>query len=528
MSDENEKYFQKEDAIRKQFEERYKYKFDHTFPKELAERFKRMDADTGPYMIAGHGPQSWRDKVRSLALDKFGRTGKHFAESMIGMSEEDKVQRYLDRTYGYANAPLDSEIDLTSRPMSDLLRHGFSDWGLVDTALTAATFGATALPRGVGTGAAILESALLGGDAVGEYKKGNTLGAGIMGALVGAPPLVRYFAGKKPPPKGQMELQLKPREEIDLKRRKFTQGLGIGLGAAGILAMAPGATMRKVLAPAKVAGKAAASIPNVSNRLYMMRALKEALGDIDYTKGILGEMERMGGLNHKEALNRVFKVPKENVDRIIIEGGTNPDFLARWKNVPGYQTADDWINMKYEYELFDTFDDLARLDKQVSFEEFNKVFDAKAAEMKMPFKAKTQAEVRDMLSNQADLYIWNSPEFRKAAFKQYKVLETIADDPASFGAKELEAISKRMQEVYPKGHFDSESGKGASEIYENYTDELSEEYSSLSNKAQQQANKLMDNPEKYGIDYLDNMMKQLQDSDLERIDEDPFLISTIP
>ena len=102
------------------------------------------------------------------------------------------------------------------------------------------------------------------------------------------------------------------------------------------------------------------------------------------------------------------------------------------------------------------------------------------------------------------------------------MLETIADDPASFGAKELDAISKRMQEVYPKGHFDSESGKGASEIYENYTDELSKEYSSLSNKAQQQANKLMDNPEKYGIDYLDDMMKIMEESDLKILHESPL------
>ena len=65
-----------------------------------------------------------------------------------------------------------------------------------------------------------------------------------------------------------------------------------------------------------------------------------------------------------------------------------------------------------------------------------------------------------------------------------------------------------MQEVYPKGHFDSKSGKGAKEIYSNYTDELDDEYYSLSNKATQKAIELMDNPEKYGIDYLDNMMKQ--------------------
>ena len=75
-------------------------------------------------MIAGHGPQSWRDRVRSFALNKFGRTGKHFAESMIGMSEEDKIQRYLDRTYGYANAPAGAE--LSGRPFSDLLKYGMS------------------------------------------------------------------------------------------------------------------------------------------------------------------------------------------------------------------------------------------------------------------------------------------------------------------------------------------------------------------------------------------------------------------
>lgn len=472
-----------------------------------------------PKFEAGFGPaQSWRDRVRNFALEKYGRTGKRFAEGMLGMSEEDKVLNYLGRTYGYGNE-LPKDVDLTTRPVSDLLKYGVADFGLVDTGLTAATLGTSALPRGVGTAAAIAESAALAGDAVGEYKKGNNLTAGIMGALVGAPPLVRYFAGGKTPPKEMRQLEL---DFPDLKRRRFSQGLGIGLGAAGILAMAPGATMRKVLAPAKVAGKAAVSIPNVSKRFYMMKALKDAVGDIDYTKGILGEMERLGGLNHKEALNQVFKVPKEQIDRIIIEGGTNPDFLERFKNVPGYQTADDWINMKYEYELYDTFDDLARLDKQVSFEEFNKIFDAKAAEMKMPFKPRTEAEVRDMLSNEADLYIWNSPEFRRAAFKQYKVIETVAEYPEAYKVKDLDAITKRMQEVYPKGHFDDKTGMGASEIYSNYTEELSKEYSSLSNEAQELANKIMDNPSKYGIDYLDNMVKQLDEGDLEILHKSPL------
>ena len=469
-----------------------------------------------PKFEAGFGPaQSWRDRARNFALDKYGVKGKRIIDNVLGPSEEDMALNYLQRTYG---SELPEGVNV-NRPMSDMLKYGMSDFGLADAILSSATLGTSALPRGVGTAAAIAESAALAGDAVGEYKKGNTLGAGIMGTLVGAPPLVRYFAGGKTPPKEMRQLEL---DFPDLKRRRFSQGLGIGLGAAGTLAMAPGATMRKVLAPAKVAGKAAASIPNVSKRFYMMKALKDALGDIDYTKGILGEMERLGGLNHKEALNRVFKVPKGQVDRIIIEGGTNPDFLERFKNVPGYQTADDWINMKYEYELYDTFDDLARLDKQVSFEEFNKIFDAKATEMKMPFKPRTEAEVRDMLSNEADLYIWNSPEFRRAAFKQYKVIETIAEYPEAYKVKDLDAITKRMQEVYPKGHFDDKTGMGASEIYSNYTEELSKEYSSLSNEAQELANKIMDNPSKYGIDYLDNMVKQLDEGDLEILHKSPL------
>ena len=89
--------------------------------------------DSGPYFIAGHGgPQSWRDSVRSFALNKFGPTGRRFAEGMIGMSEEDKLQRYLDRKYGYAMPHPDrASAALAGRPVSDLLKYGLSDFGLL-------------------------------------------------------------------------------------------------------------------------------------------------------------------------------------------------------------------------------------------------------------------------------------------------------------------------------------------------------------------------------------------------------------
>ena len=345
-----------------------------------------------PKFEAGFGPsQSWRDKVRNFALDKYGAEGKRIIDNILGPSEEDMALNYLQRTYG---SELPEGVNV-NRPMSDMLKYGMSDFGLVDAALFGMSAGASAIPRGIGTASAITESSLLAGDAVGEYQKGNNLGAAFMGTMVGAPPLLRYTLGRTPPPKGQMEFQFQ--NVPDLKRRKFSQGLGLGIAGLGALSMMPGSVFRNFAPSAgKVAAKAAASIPNVTTRFNMMRALKDGLGDINYTKGILSDMERIGGLNHKEVLNQVFKVPKENVDRIIIEGSTNPEFLARYKDVPGYQTADDWINMKYEYELSDTFDDLARLEKQVSFKEFNKIFDAKAAEMKMPSNQKAQATVKDM------------------------------------------------------------------------------------------------------------------------------------
>ena len=185
-----------------------------------------------PKFEAGFGPaQSWRDRARNFALDRYGSAGKRIVDNVLGPNEEDMALNYLQRTYG---SELPERVDV-NRPMSDVLKYGMSDFGLVDAILSGATLGTSALPRGVGTAAAIAESGLLAGDAYGEYKKGNTLGAGIMGTMVGVPPLVRYFAGNTPPPKGQMELQLKPQEEIDLKKKKIRQSSRLwGNGHRGI------------------------------------------------------------------------------------------------------------------------------------------------------------------------------------------------------------------------------------------------------------------------------------------------------
>ena len=325
MSNEDEKYFQKEDELK----EKYKYggrlnpnfPRDIFLPKELAERFKRVDSAPGPYMIAGHGPQSWRDRVRGFAFDKFGPTGRHFAESMVGRSEEDKILNYLERNP-------DVERDTFSRPFSDMLKYGMSDFGLADVGLTAMTLGAGALPRGVGTAAALTESAALAGDAVGEYKKGNTLGAGIMGTMVGVPPLLRYALGKTPPPKGQMELQLKPPEEIDLKRRKFSQGLGLGIAGLGALAMVPGSVFRQT-------GKAAAKLLPVDANPVNNALMSMLNVGTDSYDMVLRNMPMFGGKSSRQLLTEAGEDPKE----IMLDLGKVSEDRHEFSNL-GYVISD--------------------------------------------------------------------------------------------------------------------------------------------------------------------------------------------
>ena len=49
-------------------------------------------ADTSNY--------SFRDQLRELMRLKYGMSGKRFAESLLGESEEEKYMKYLIRNYG--------------------------------------------------------------------------------------------------------------------------------------------------------------------------------------------------------------------------------------------------------------------------------------------------------------------------------------------------------------------------------------------------------------------------------------------
>tara|TARA_B100002019_G_scaffold221004_1_gene193803 strand:- start:445 stop:1911 length:1467 start_codon:yes stop_codon:yes gene_type:complete len=298
-----------------------------------------------PKFEAGFGPsQSWRDKARNFALDKYGAEGKRIIDNILGSSEEDMALNYLQRTYG---SELPEGVNV-NRPMSDMLKYGMSDFGLVDAALFGMSAGASAIPRGIGTASAITESSLLAGDAVGEYQKGNNLGAAFMGTMVGAPPLLRYALGSTPPPKGQMEFQFQ--NVPDLKRRKFAQGLGLGAVGIGALSMMPGSVFRN-FAPA--AGKVAAKVLPI-NSTPVGQALSDMItvGSRDSYTNILENMPKFGGKTSRQLLLDYGETANE-VNKLL---DTN---------------AHHWGDMAYP--ITDIFNEAGKYDRVLTFDEFKKI-----------------------------------------------------------------------------------------------------------------------------------------------------------
>ena len=349
---------------------------------------------------------------------------------MIGMSEEDKLQRHLDRTYGYAMPHPDrASAELAGRPASDLLKYGLSDWGLVDTGLSAMTLGASALPRGVGTGAAIAESALLGGDAYGEYQKGNTLGAGIMSAFAGAPLLLRYFAGRKPPPKGQMELELKAPEEIDLSRRKFSQGLGLGIAGLGALAMAPPSVFRKFVNPS--AGKLAAKVlPINSNPVGKALSRMITVGNSDSYVNILENMPKFGGKSSRQLLS---------------DYGEDADEIEIMTAIDGHH----WGDMAYP--ITDIFEEAGRYDRVLTFDEFKKI--AEDTPKRYP-EGMPAPEFKDEAGTKLAYDIFKYEPFQKSAYNEYlRSMKFLKETPEGqdlvYKGEELMKLRREAEKQFP-------------------------------------------------------------------------------
>ena len=164
--------------------------------------------------------KSWRDKTRELIALKYGKVGENVIEGLLGESEEDKYMRYLEKVEAGLLPKPEGEYKTGSRPLRDM-KHGVSDIGIMDFSLMGLS--GMKIPT-VSTSAALTESGVLGADAVGEYKKGNTGTAAIMGTLAGVPPLLRYAnpVNKSVTKTSSEEVA----DEVDPTRRKVVQGIG--------------------------------------------------------------------------------------------------------------------------------------------------------------------------------------------------------------------------------------------------------------------------------------------------------------
>lgn len=202
---------------------------------------------------------SWRDKVRNLATTRYGYTGKQLAEAILGESEEEKYMNYLEKIEAGLLPP--PKNFTSNRPVSDMFGgEGISDIGLLDA--TLAGISGMGIPK-LSTAAALTESGVLGADAVGEYRKGNTVGAAIMGTLAGVPPLLRYANPVKNTSSKEVAEEVQP----DLQRRKVSQGLGIGALAAPFMTdpvMGVGKGLLKA-SPIQAAAKLTPPTPALSN-----------------------------------------------------------------------------------------------------------------------------------------------------------------------------------------------------------------------------------------------------------------------
>ena len=256
---------------------------------------------------------SWRDKLRELATLKYGTTGKNVAEGLLGESEEEKYMNYLEAIEaGLLPAPKNFP---DRRPVSDMFGgEGISDFGLLDASLMGLS--GMAIPK-VSSTAAAVESSVLGADALGEYKKGNTATAAIMGTLAGAPALLRYAN----PVKNTSSKEVADEVQPDLTRRKVFQGLGIGALAAPLVdpVMVVGKGLLKAT-PLQAAAKLTPSIPALSNSPLVdinsklinltRRRLQKELGepyvpaDVDYPISnmmyTLNETKNLNELSYKE------------------------------------------------------------------------------------------------------------------------------------------------------------------------------------------------------------------------------------
>ena len=328
---------------------------------------------------AANKDSSWRDKLRDEMLLKYGRTGKNIAEGLVGESEENKYLNFLLKKYGtYDLSKLPPEVRENipmNRPLGEMKNigsgGGISDIGAADALLMGMS--PYSWP------AALTESGVLGADAKGEYDKGNTAGAAIMGTIAGVPPLVRYGFG----PKTASKTTETTEPAVDEGRRSVLKGIGalgaMSTGVGKILGEGGGTA-------ASVAGKVAKAMPKVAPMPF-----------IDAAFNVLSDSAKKitGGMN----LGKGSKF--DDLELLNIRGRTDMDVVVS----------------NYDYPLSNIFSTANKAEntsgKQVSRAEFDKIIEEE-------FTTGRYAEVDKGWKFEADYKkIAQSDEFKEQAYKHY-------------------------------------------------------------------------------------------------------------
>ena len=282
-----------------------------------------------------------------------------------------------------------------NRPVSDMLGgEGISDFGLLDAGLMGLS--GAAIPK-VSTGAALTESGVLGADAVGEYKKGNTTTAAIMGTLAGVPPLLRYANPVKNTSSKEVAEEVQP----DLTRRKVVQGLGISALAAPFadpLVMAA----RQISKKAPVLPGLAKLTPPIKSMLYDSTAFfyNNKLVDNLVSKYGKAEDEFISAQDLDVILERLASKDLNNLTLKQIK-----EIAGTSKNI---EVTDDFL--KDAVNTIETLKDAVRNDPATkkALDELNKVYDM------------SEDEIEAFYNRGADTVHYDKMEDLSEAFEKYK------------------------------------------------------------------------------------------------------------
>tara|TARA_R110000751_G_scaffold307463_1_gene428827 strand:- start:1067 stop:2593 length:1527 start_codon:yes stop_codon:yes gene_type:complete len=387
---------------------------------------------------AANKDSSWRDKLRDEMLLKYGRTGKNIAEGLVGESEENKYLNFLLKKYGtYDLSKLPPEVRENipmNRPLGEMKNigsgGGISDIGAADALLMGMS--PYSWP------AALTESGILGADAKGEYDKGNTVGAAIMGTIAGVPPLLRYGLG----PKTAAKTTETTEPAVDEGRRSVLKGIGalgaMSTGVGKILGEGGGTA-------ASVAGKVAKAMPKVAPIPYLRSAFGISSGAADK----IGKVMKLGKGSKFDDMGGI-KLDTEYM------GANNYYAKQAEAGKDAKQLYIDDTMSGYDYDLDNIYYKVNELEnasgKQISRAEFDKVVD-EVIIRDVDLVGGIQRKYDDPQIESEYLKIGRSDEFKEAAYDYYtktsKVLrETETGKVLSDTQKQYDEVDDQISKAY--------------------------------------------------------------------------------